>query len=86
MAVEFRYWEEILDKPIAVQRKQYLDNSGPSLFGIAKLQKVASTSGEVFTFLGVRDGVAYLEREDKTKGPAFVEVDSDDFRDYTKRR
>lgn len=75
-----------MDKPIAVQRKQYLDNSGPSLFGITKLQKVVSPKGNVFTFLGVRDGVVFLEREDKTKGAAFVEVDSDDFQAYKKQR
>ena len=74
------------DKPIAVQRKAYMDNSGPALFGIARMQKVAQPRGEVFTFLGVRDGVAYLEREDKTKGDPFVEVDSSDFRNYTKQR
>jgi hypothetical protein len=74
------------DKPIAVQRKIFMDNSGPSLFGIARMQKVGTPNGEVFTFLGVRDGVAYLEREDKTKGDPFVEVDSSDFRNYTKKR
>jgi hypothetical protein len=74
------------DKPVAVQRKSLMDNSGPSLFGITRMQKVASTTGEVFTFLGVRDGIAYLEREDKTKGDPFFEVDSSDFHAYTKSR
>ncbi|MDO8587989.1 MAG: hypothetical protein Q7T82_13250 [Armatimonadota bacterium] len=75
-----------MDKPLAVQRKIYMDNSGPSLFGITRMQKVVSPKGEVFTFLGVHEGIVHLEREDKKKGPPFVEIDSSDFRDYAKQR
>ena len=75
-----------MDVPVAVQRKRYIDGSGPSLLGISRLDKVVGPGGEVFTFLGSRDGIVYLEREDKAKGPAFVEVDSSDFRDYPKQR
>jgi hypothetical protein len=63
-----------------------MDNSGPSVLGVSRMQKVVSPKGEVFTFLGARDGVVYLEQDDKKKGPPFVEVDSSDFRDYRTQR
>jgi hypothetical protein len=75
-----------MDVPVAVQRKRYMDSSGPSLLGVTRLDKVVGPGGEVFTFLGSRDGIVYLQRDDKTKGPAFVEVDSSDFRHYPKQR
>jgi hypothetical protein len=75
-----------MDKHLAVQRKLYMENSGPSLFGISRMQKVVSRKGEVFTFLGVHEGIVHLEREDKTKGEPFEEVDSSDFREYAKQR
>ena len=68
--------------PLAVQRKRYIDNSGPALFGVNRMRKVVSPEGEVFVFLGAREGQAFLEREDKTKGPAFVELDTSEFKDY----
>jgi hypothetical protein len=48
------------------------------------MDKVRSPSREIFTFLGVADGIAHLERDDKTKGDAFVEVDSEEFADWKK--
>jgi hypothetical protein len=75
-----------MEKPLAVQRRDYLANSGPSLFGIARMQKVVSPKGEVFIFLGAREGQVFLEREDKKKGSPFVEIDSSEFRNYTKQR
>ncbi|MDO8681939.1 MAG: hypothetical protein Q7N50_00460 [Armatimonadota bacterium] len=75
-----------MEKPLAVQRKQYMANSGPSLFGVSRMQKVASPAGEIFTFLGAHEGMVYLEREDKTKGKPFVEIDSSDFRDYKRQK
>jgi hypothetical protein len=48
------------------------------------MDKVLSPKRELFTFLGVCDGVAHLEREDKAKGPPFVEVDSEEFAGWKK--
>jgi len=71
-------------KPIAVQRRDIIANSGPSVYGITRNTKVKSPSGEAFIFLGVRDGEVWLEREDKTKGEAFISVDSSEFADWIK--
>jgi hypothetical protein len=60
-------------------------NSGPSIFGIKRLDKVLSPSGEILIFLGVKDGEIYLEREDKTKGEPFVVLESSEFSRYTKK-
>ena len=75
-----------MDVPLAVQRKRYMDRSGPSLFGTARMQKVVSPAGEVFVFLGAREGQVFLERDDKKKGPPFVEIESSDFRNYARQR
>ena len=69
----------MLPKPIAVIRRDMIASTGPGIYGIKRLDKVKSPSGEVFTFLGVCDGICHVEREDKTKGAPFVEVDSEDF-------
>jgi len=69
--------------PLAVQRKRYLENSGPSVFGVTRMQKVASPAGETFIFLGAREGQVFLERTDKQKGEPFLELDSSEFRDFT---
>ena len=71
-----------MEKPLAVQRRDYLANSGPSLFGVTRMQKVVSPEGEVFVFLGVHEGQVYLEREDKKKAPPFLEIETSEFRDY----
>ena len=68
-----------LDKPIAVVRRDILAGTGPSIYGIKRNDRVVSPEGEVFTFLGVAEGIAHVEREDKTRGKAFVEVDSEAF-------
>jgi hypothetical protein len=59
--------------------------TGPSIYGIKRMDKVRSPGGEIFTFLGVCDGVAHVERDDKTKGEVFVEVDSEDFARWKKQ-
>jgi len=71
-------------KPIAVQRREIIANSGPSIYGITRNNKVKSPSGEVFVFLGVRDGEVWLEREDKSKGETFISIDSTEFAKWTK--
>ena len=73
-----------MNKPIAVQRRDIIASTGPSIYGTKRLDKVLSPKGEVFTFLGVCDGIAYVERDDKTRGEAFVEIDSEDFSAWKK--
>ncbi len=48
------------------------------------MEKVRSPEGHVFTFLGVCDGIAHLELDDKSKGQPFVEVESDAFAKWKK--
>lgn len=71
-------------KAVAVIRRDILASTGPTIYGLKRLDKVRSPRGEMFTFLGVCDGIAYLEREDKTKGSPFEEVDSEDFAKWKK--
>jgi hypothetical protein len=73
-----------LRKPLAVERRDIISSTGPSIFGIQRMNKVKSPQGEVFTFLGVKEGEVYLERDDKTKGEPFAKMDSSDFMRYTK--
>ncbi|MCE5199315.1 MAG: hypothetical protein ABFD54_16300 [Armatimonadota bacterium] len=73
-----------MEKPIAVLRRDIIANTGPSIYGIKRNDKVRGPKGEIFTFLGVAEGVAHLERDDKTKGQPFVEVDSGDFSRWQK--
>lgn len=74
----------MLKKPIAVLRRDIMANTGPHIYGLNRMDKVRSPGNETFTFLGVADGVVHLERDDKTKGEAFVEVDSELFADWKK--
>ena len=73
-------------KPLAVQRRDYVAKSGPSIYGIKRMDKVVSPQGEIFIFLGVREGEVYLERENKAKGEPFLTVDSSDFASWKKER
>lgn len=73
-----------MQKPIAVVRRDIIASTGPGVYGIQRRDKVRSPQGETFTFLGVCDGVAYLERDDKTKGKPFEEVDSELFAKWRK--
>jgi hypothetical protein len=66
-----------LDKPIAVLRRDIMATTGPSIMGLKRMDKVSSSKGEIFTFLGVAEGVAYLERDDKSAGDPFLEVESE---------
>ncbi|MEN6372462.1 MAG: hypothetical protein ABFD64_10675 [Armatimonadota bacterium] len=72
-------------KPVAVQRRDYLATTGPTIFGIKRMDKVQSPRGELFTFLGVKDGEVYMERDDKTKGEPFMIIDSSDFSSWQKK-
>ncbi len=58
--------------------------TGPSIYGTKRMDRVISPTGERFTFLGVCDGVCHLERDDKTKAPPFIEVDSEEFAKWKK--
>lgn len=75
-----------MNKPLAVQRRDYIANSGPTLFGSKRMDKMVSPQGEAFTFLGARDGEVILERDDKTKGTPFVTIDSSEFSRWSKQR
>lgn len=72
------------NKPIAVVRRDIIASTGPGIYGIKRMDKVRSPRGETFTFLGVCDGVAHAERDDKTKGEPFVEIDSEEFAGWRK--
>ena len=72
------------NRPIAVVRRDIIASTAPSIYGIQRMEKVRSPKGEIFAFLGVCDGVAHVEREDKTKGSPFEEVDSEDFSKWRK--
>lgn len=74
----------MLNKPIAVVRRDIVANTGPSVYGVSRMAKVFSRSGEAFTFLGVAEGIVHLERDDKTKGEPFLEIESEDFADWKK--
>lgn len=71
-------------KPIAVIRRDIIANTGPSIYGLKRMDKVISPSGELFTFLGVSEGIVHLERDDKTKGQPFLEVESEEFAAWKK--
>lgn len=65
-------------KPLAVLRRDIIANTGPSIYGIKRNDKIISPKGERFTFLGVGEGLAYLERDDKTKGEPIIELESEE--------
>jgi hypothetical protein len=48
------------------------------------MDKVISPSGELFTFLGVSEGIVHVERDDKTKGQPFLEIESEEFAAWKK--
>ncbi|MDH7601116.1 MAG: hypothetical protein QHI38_03110 [Armatimonadota bacterium] len=72
------------DKPLAVIRRDIIASTGPSVYGIKRMDKVLSPQREVFVFLGVSDGICHLEREDKRKEPVFIKVDSEEFANWKK--
>ena len=76
----------MLKKPLAVIRRDIIASTGPTIYGLNRMDKVVSPKGERFAFLGVSDGVAYLEREDKTTGDPIHEVDSEQFAIWKKLR
>lgn len=73
-----------MSKPTAVVRRDIIASTGPTIYGIKRMDKVRSPDGEMFTFLGVSEGVAYLERLDKSKGEPFIETGSDVFAKWKK--
>jgi hypothetical protein len=72
------------NKPIAVVRRDIVASTGPGIYGIKRMDKVRSPKGEAFTFLGVCDGIAHVERDDKTRGASFMEIDSEEFSAWRK--
>ncbi len=74
----------MLKKPLAVIRRDIIANTGPHIYGLNRMDKVRGPGGQVLTFLGVADGIVHLEREDKTVGEPFVEIDSEEFADWKK--
>lgn len=72
------------DRPTAVVRKEIMNSTGPSIYGTQRLDKVRSPKGEVFTFLGVCDGIVHLEQEVEGGPSKFLEMDSSDFSKYKK--
>lgn len=76
-----------MKKPSAVQRRDYIATSGPSIYGITRMDKVISPTGETFIFLGAREGEVFLEREAKKPNiDPFLAVDSTDFSKWEKKR
>jgi len=73
-----------LRKPIAVIRRDIIANTGPSIYGIKRMDKVISPTGELFTFLGVSEGIVHVERNDKAKGQPFLEIESEEFATWKK--
>lgn len=73
-----------MTKPLAVVRRNIIAETGPSIYGIKRLEKVISPQGELCVFLGVFEGIVHVEREDKSKGEPFIEVDSSDFSKWKK--
>ena len=71
-------------KPLAVTRRDIIASTGPGIYGISRMDKVRSPKSEVFMFLGVCDGIAYMERDDKTKGEAIEEIDTEIFAKWRK--
>lgn len=73
-----------MDKPVAVVRRDIIAATGPGIYGMQRMDKVRSPKAEVFTFLGVCDGIAHVERDDKTKGKPFEEIDTEVFAKWRK--
>jgi len=74
----------LTSKPVAVIRRDIVASTGPTIYGMKRMDKVRSPKGEVFTFLGVCDGIAHVERDDKTKGEPFVEIESEELSRWKK--
>lgn len=69
-------------KPLAVERQEYMSSTGPTIYGIQRLEKIISPEGRVCVFLGVKDGEVYLECDDKLN--PFLKIDSSDFSRWKK--
>jgi len=63
-----------------------MSSSGPSIYGIKRMDKVVSPGGETFIFLGVREGQVFLERETKSPGAEpFLTIESTAFANWKKK-
>ncbi len=72
------------NKPIAVIRRDIIAETGPSIYGIKRMDKVRSPANEIYTFLGVCDGIAHLEKDEKSAGEPFIEIESEDMARWKK--
>jgi len=71
-------------KNSAVTRRELSAKTAPSAMGYNRYDRVVDSKGEVFIFIGIVDGTAHLERENKAKEPIFIEVDTFDLQAYSK--
>ena len=76
----------MLNKPTAVIRRDIMASTGPSVWGIKRMDKVSSPAGKHYLFLGVCDGVVHLESLDKNAQEPFIEIESEDFGSWQKVR
>jgi len=74
----------VLKKPAAVIRRDIIANTAPSIYGVKRMDKVRSPGGEIYTFLGVSEGVVHLECEGKARSEPFIEVNSQEFARWRK--
>lgn len=68
---------------LAAERRSILASTGPDAMGYKRFDRVQNRKGEVYIFLGVRDGEAHLERADG-KEPVFIKIETVEFQ-YWKR-
>ncbi len=73
-------------KPTAVIRRDIVATTGPSVWGIKRMDKVLSPAGKAYIFLGVAEGIAHLESLDKADIDPFIEVESEDIGRWQKAR
>jgi hypothetical protein len=67
-------------KPLAVERRDIIATTGPSVYGYKRMEKAISPQGKTYIFLGAREGEVYLELETKTPGAEpFIKIDSSEF-------
>ena len=66
-----------------ILRREIIAKTGASIMGIKRHDKIKSPEGEIFIFLGVSDGMAYLEKDNKQKEPFFTEIDTFDLEKWS---
>ena len=69
---------------IAAERREILASTGPEGMGFRRFDKAVDPKGDVYVFLGIRDGEDHLEKED-AKETLFVKVGVFDFQYWKKQ-